>query len=98
MTAGAALPQSLDELLPRSAPSARGSTDGDPPRTVLAWAERHRRIDARPFDLARFRPLATLYADPHPHICVLKPAPRGVSEFATNAACSALDRGAAAWY
>lgn len=42
-------------------------------------------------------PLRALYEDQHPHICVIKPAQRGVSEFAINAACFALDQGATAW-
>jgi hypothetical protein len=70
---------------------------GSPPASVLAWAERYRRIDDRPFSLERFAPLAALYADPHPHLVVLKPAQRGVSEFAINLAAYALDCGAAAW-
>lgn len=87
----------MDAFLPRNAPSGRDSTDDAAPADALAWARRHRRIDGRPFDLARFLPLEQIYRDPHPHICVIKPAQRGVSEFAINYALFALDRGAEAW-
>lgn len=67
------------------------------PRTVLAWAQQHRRIDDQPFTLERFAPLRALYEDDHPHICVMKPAQRGVSEWAINVVGFALEHGAAAW-
>lgn len=57
----------------------------------------HRRIDGLPFTLDRFTPLREIYADDHPHICIKKPAQRGVSEYAINVAAFALDRGAVAW-
>jgi hypothetical protein len=79
-------------LRPEAAP-----LDEDAPTTVLAWAERHRRIDGRPFDLARYRPLEQLYLDSHPHKVIIKPAQRGVSEYAINLAMFALDVGARAW-
>jgi hypothetical protein len=67
------------------------------PDSPLTWAQRYRQIDGQPFSLARFAPLQALYADPHPHIVVIKPAQRGVSEWAINYAGFALDAGAAAW-
>lgn len=67
------------------------------PTTVREWAERHRSIDDRPFSLDRFAPLTAIYDDDHPHICVIKPAQRGISEWAINYASFALDRGAAIW-
>lgn len=70
---------------------------GPPPTTPLAWARQHRQIDGRPFSLDRFRPLEAIYEDDHPHIAVIKPAQRGVSEYAVNVASFALDRGAEVW-
>lgn len=67
------------------------------PSALLEWAERYRRIDGRPFSLEQFRPLRAIYADDHPHIVVIKPAQRGLSEYAINKACFALDRGAEVW-
>jgi hypothetical protein len=67
------------------------------PTSPLAWAQRHRQIDGQSFSLARFLPLATLYTDDHPHIVVIKPAQRGVSEWAINYTAFALDCGAAVW-
>lgn len=67
------------------------------PQSVLEWAIRHRRIEGLPFSLDRFPPLRDIYADPHPHICVMKPSQRGISEWAINYACFALELGAAAW-
>ena len=69
----------------------------DDPTTVLSWAERHRRIDSQPFTLSRFEPLRALYLDDHPHIAVIKPAQRGVSEWAINYTTFSLDRGADHW-
>jgi hypothetical protein len=63
----------------------------------LEWAQRYRQIDGKPFSLARFTPLKALYADEHPHIVVIKPAQRGVSEYAINYTGFALDRGADVW-
>ena len=77
----------------------KGSEAGSdpPPTSLLAWANRYRQIDGHPFSLERFTPLADLYRDEHPHIVVMKPAQRGISEWAINYACFALDCGAAAW-
>lgn len=77
--------------------SPSSSTDDEAPRTVLEWAERHRSIDDKPFSLDRFAPLRAIYDDDHPHICVIKPAQRGISEWAINYASFALDRGAEVW-
>lgn len=67
------------------------------PSTVLAWAERHRQIEDRPFSLERFEPLRAIYEDDHPRIVIIKPAQRGVSEYLVNVASFALDRGAEVW-
>lgn len=67
------------------------------PSALLEWAERHRRIDGQPFSLARFEPLRAIYADDHPHIVIIKPAQRGVSELAINYSVFAMDRGAEVW-
>ena len=68
-----------------------------PPATVLEWAERYRRIDGEPFTLANFFPLRALYEDNHPRIAIMKPAQRGVSEFAVTLTCFALEFGARVW-
>ncbi|MGE3267099.1 MAG: terminase gpA endonuclease subunit [Chloroflexota bacterium] len=75
----------------------RRAQQQEPPADVLAWAQRYRRIDGQPFSLARFEPLRAIYQDTHPHVCIIKPAQRGVSEFAINYTTFALDRGAAIW-
>lgn len=71
--------------------------DESAPSTVREWAERYRSIDDKPFSLDRFEPLRAIYDDDHPHICVIKPAQRGISEWAINYASFALDRGAEVW-
>lgn len=68
-----------------------------PPPSVLAWAQRYRHIDGQPFSLERFAPLRAIYEDDHPHLVVMKPAQRGVSEWAINLALFALEHGAARW-
>lgn len=68
-----------------------------PPDTVYDWSVRHRRIEGLPFSLERFLPLKALYADEHPHIVVIKPAQRGVSEYAINFTSFALEHGARVW-
>jgi hypothetical protein len=77
--------------------TARASSDEAAPGSVLAWAERHRRIDGMPFSLERFAPLRDIYADDHPHIAIKKPAQRGVSEYGINLAVFALEIGARHW-
>lgn len=67
------------------------------PTTVLGWAERYRQIDGQPFSLDRFEPLRAIYEDDHPHVVVIKPAQRGISEWAVNYASFAIDRGAEVW-
>lgn len=64
---------------------------------VMAWATANRRIDDRPFSLRGWEPLRGLYEDDHPRIVVMKPAQRGVSEWAVNLTGFALDAGARAW-
>jgi hypothetical protein len=67
------------------------------PLTVLDWAERYRNIDGQAFALDRFPPLQAIYEDEHPHMVIMKPAQRGVSEWAINATCFALEHGASRW-
>lgn len=67
------------------------------PQTVLEWAERYRRPDGQPFSLDRYEPLRAIYEDDHPRIVIMKPAQRGVSEYAVNLACFALEYGARRW-
>lgn len=68
-----------------------------PPLNVLDWAERYRHIDGQPFTLDRFRPLKAIYEDDHPHMVVIKPAQRGISELAINKTMFALEHGASRW-
>lgn len=68
-----------------------------PPLHVLDWAERYRHIDGQPFSLERFAPLKAIYADEHPHMVVIKPAQRGISEWAINMTLFALEHGASRW-
>lgn len=67
------------------------------PTNALEWAHLHRKLEGRAFSLDRHRPLQQIYADPHDHIAIIKPAQRGVSEYAINVAGFALDRGAEVW-
>ncbi|MGH2351923.1 MAG: phage terminase large subunit family protein, partial [Chloroflexota bacterium] len=80
-----------------AADRAAAAPVADLPRSPLAWAERYRQIEGVPFSLERFRPLRALYEDTHPRICVLKPAQRGVSEWAITYAGLALEQGARLW-
>jgi hypothetical protein len=68
-----------------------------PPQTVLEWAEKNRRLEGAPFSLERFEPLRALYEDTHDTIVVMKPAQRGVSEWAISYTGWALDVGATLW-
>ena len=43
----------------------------------LAWAGKYRRIDGKPFGLARHKPLAAIYDDPSQTIVIMKPAQVG---------------------
>lgn len=67
------------------------------PTTALEWAVLHRKLEGRAFSLDRHRPLRQIYADPHQHIALIKPAQRGASEYAINVTAFALDRGATVW-
>ncbi len=95
--------EEISELLPYLTPEEQAQLDElltilpDPSTGPLAWAERFRRIDGQPFSLDRFPPLRALYEDTHPHIAAIKPAQRGISEWAVNLACFALEHGARAW-
>lgn len=84
------------ELLAEAAERAAAETETQP-SALLEWAERYRRIDGQPFSLDRFAPLRAIYADDHPHIVVIKPSQRGLSEWAINYAIFALDRGGEVW-
>lgn len=75
---------------------AKGGKAG-PPETVLEWARRYRRIDDKPFNLDKFRPLLEIYEDNWQRIVIMKPAQRGVSEYAINLVCFALEYGARSW-
>lgn len=68
-----------------------------PPRTVLEWARRFRRIEGRAFTLENFTPLQAIYEDEHPHIVIMKPAQRGISELAINYTMFGLECGAKQW-
>lgn len=87
----------LAEALDIAEAEQRADRSSDAPATVLEWAERYREIDGKAFNLDRFAPLRAIYDDDHPHICVIKPAQRGISEWAINYASFALDRGAEVW-
>lgn len=67
------------------------------PETVYEWARRYRRIEGHSFSLDRYKPLRALYEDDHDHIVVMKPAQRGVSEWAISLACFGLEYGARRW-
>jgi Phage terminase large subunit gpA, ATPase domain len=67
------------------------------PTNALEWASLHRKLEGRPFSLDHHRPLRAIYADPHEHIAIIKPAQRGVSEYAINLTGFALDRGPLVW-
>jgi phage terminase large subunit GpA-like protein len=58
---------------------------------------RYRRLDGQPFTLARFKPLQALYEDDWPRLVVMKPAQRGVSEWAISLTFYALECGAQVW-
>lgn len=77
--------------------AGRGEADRSGPTNALEWAHLHRKLEGRPFSLDRHRPLRAIYADPHDHIAIIKPAQRGVSEYAINLAAFALDRGPEVW-
>lgn len=70
--------------------------DANPP-ALLDWAKAHRRIDDQEFSLDRHRPLEQIYTDDHPSKVVIKPAQKGLSEWAINLACWTLDCGARFW-
>lgn len=84
---------SLLATLAESLTSATPNDDEELPNP-REWAERHRRIDDRPFSLERFAPLTQCYEDGHPHQVYMKCAQVGVSEMAISKALHALDVGA----
>ena len=67
------------------------------PDTVYEWSIRHRRIEGLQFSLDKFLPLKALYEEDHRHLVVIKPAQRGVSEYAINFTSFALEHGARIW-
>lgn len=69
----------------------------DGPQNAYEWAHQYRQIDGQPFNLKRFLPLIGPYQDDHPHMVIIKPAQRGVSEMAINFTMFTLDRGALVW-
>lgn len=86
----------LDSVIQKIRDRKTGASTGAP-KSVYEWALRFRRIDRRPFSLDRFLPLKAIYEDNHPRIVIMKPAQRGISEWAICLACFALEFGAAAW-
>lgn len=104
MPAGAIPRKTLEQVLPLAILSLQAKKGRltslkkpAPPKNPLEWAQRYRRIDGHPFSLERFRPLEAIYTDPHPHLVIIKPAQRGVSEFAINYASFGLECGAEVW-
>jgi hypothetical protein len=87
----------LADLERQEAEATQAATQDAPPLPPREWAEQHRRIDDRPFSLARHRPLWEPYNDDHPFQVYLKCAQVGVSEMAITKACHALDVGARYW-
>lgn len=82
------------ELVPDDAPEPDWQ---DGPQNAYDWAHAYRFIDGQPFSLERFLPLIEPYQDDHPHMVIIKPAQRGVSEMAINKTMFTLDRGAPIW-
>jgi hypothetical protein len=90
----------VDPLLLQAVENIRqrhGAQQKPPPENVLEWAERYRRIDDQQFCLDHFEPIRALYEDDHPNMVVIKPAQRGISEWAVSYACFALEWGAKVW-
>jgi hypothetical protein len=105
MTAGKGLARNFDAWLPTKPASASASTpdpadagDDGQPKSVREWSERHRRPEGHRFTLDRFIPLEDIYGDEHRHICVIKPAQRGISEWAINRTMYTLELGARRWH
>jgi hypothetical protein len=88
-------PEARAPAVVRAVASPEAGRDG--PTNALEWAHLHRKLEGRPFTLERHRPLKAIYADPHQHVAIIKPAQRGVSEYAINLTGFALDRGARVW-
>lgn len=66
-------------------------------KNVYEFATKFRSMEGQPFNLDRFLPLQVLYEDDWPLIDVMKPAQRGVSEWAISLVYFALDQGAQHW-
>lgn len=97
-----------DEQTEGSGAAVDTSEDVDelPLPNPLDWAYLCRRIDDKPFSLDYrpdvdpthgYEPLKAIYADPHPHIAIMKPAQVGVSELAITIALHTLSIGARYW-
>jgi len=86
--------KSLAEGLKRR---ASDEVDEGAPKNVYDWSYRYRRLEGQPFTLDRHLPLVEVYKDEHPNKVIVKPAQRGLSEYAVNLTCFALDRGAQQW-
>lgn len=89
----------LDPLLQQVAERFRARAQGivKPPSNVLEWAKRYRKIEGQPFTLDNYHPLEAIYTDDWPRLVIKKPAQRGVSEYAVNLACFALEHGHQCW-
>ncbi len=85
--------------LPKVLPSRQRRTIPMEDRTLnpYQWACKYRRIDGKPFSLARHRPFMQVYADDHAHKVIMKCAQVGASEMAVSCTLHALDVGAYYW-
>lgn len=90
----------IDPLLLEAAKRVRarlGKNDEPDPENVLEWATRYRRIDNQRFSFENFEPVRALYEDEHPRLVVIKPAQRGVSEWAVSYVLFAIELGGRKW-
>lgn len=87
----------LQHVAERLRARERGQLRAADPKTVYEWAKEFRRIDGQTFTLENFKPLQALYEDDWDRIVVMKPAQRGVSEYAICLTCYALEYGALRW-
>lgn len=84
-------------LLIQNTNSAPALPPAELPKNPYEWSYKYRRPRGAPFSLDRYRPLIEIYKDQHRNIAVIKPAQRGLSEWALNYACFSLDVGAQVW-
>jgi hypothetical protein len=85
------------QIIARRMRERDATLNDEAPKTVLDWAKRYRRIDGKPFTLANFKPNEAIYQDGSKDVVIMKPVQRGISEYAINLACFALDNGAHVW-